>query len=439
MHLKMMKTLKNWMMLMALVLTVGLMSCDEQSEDAMPDPQEQTQDQVDGRRLLSRIDSSTFDTSSIANWQELASGALPQSVLDYLQENYPNAEVLEAFQTDTNQYVVLLDDYKVVIFDENGVFILALDLSGLIDDLDDDDWDDDDYDDDYTEIPLEDLSQTIKDYVATNYPDCEIEEAGSDTETGEIYVALSCDLILVFDADGNFIEEFEDDFDDDDWGDDDWDEVPLDSVPQSIIDYLQANYPNVEVEAVCINPETGDIYVFLENDMVIVFDSTGTFIEALTEDEFEARFGDEWDDDDWGGDDWDDDEWTEIPLDSLPQAVVDYVTANYPNDTMEGAVVDTETGNIYVLLSSEIVLEFDADGNFIEAFDEGEMGDEHCVEVNPEDLPQAIKDYISTNYPDNTVEEAWFNEVDEEFYVELDNDLILVFDKDGNFIEVLED
>jgi len=53
-------------------------------------------------------------------------------------------------------------------------------------------------------------------------------------------------------------------------------------------------------------------------------------------------------------------------------------------------------------------------------------------DIAPEDLPQAILDYISTNYPGIEIDEAEFE--DGEYEIELKDGTELCFDQAGNFI-----
>jgi len=58
--------------------------------------------------------------------------------------------------------------------------------------------------------------------------------------------------------------------------------------------------------------------------------------------------------------------------------------------------------------------------------------------VNPASLPQPILTYISTNYPDQTIEEAE-REDNDNYEVELLNGPELVFDAQGNFLGIDDD
>ncbi|MFN4080586.1 MAG: PepSY-like domain-containing protein [Saprospiraceae bacterium] len=88
------------------------------------------------------------------------------------------------------------------------------------------------------------LSQTIKDYVATNYPDAQILRA---KKRGDKYIVLlSGHLVLVFNADGSFGGAAQI-----------WHDCRpcidpgVAQLPAAVIDYVAANYPNAEIKRVC--------------------------------------------------------------------------------------------------------------------------------------------------------------------------------------------
>lgn len=55
--------------------------------------------------------------------------------------------------------------------------------------------------------------------------------------------------------------------------------------------------------------------------------------------------------------------------------------------------------------------------------------------INTAALPQAILNYISTNYPNNTIREAEVED-NNNYEVELNNGTELIFDQQGNFLEL---
>lgn len=394
-----MQKMKNLMMLVALALTVTVMSCDENlKEDTMPVDETQG---VSANSRLRVLSNDTLNTTNMNTWVELRSSDFPQEVTDYLTANYDGVNIEESWQTDEGQIVILLENDVVLIFSPGGELLIALDLGDFLDD-EEEDW---------VDIEISDLPQIILDYVATNYPDAAIEEAGKDPENGDFIVLLDNDLVLIFDKDGNFLEVWEDD------EDEDWEEIDIANLPQVILDYVAANYPTATIDDADVNTEDGSFAIFLDTDLVLIFDKDGNFLEEMNEDDF------------------DEDDLDEIDPADLPQAVKDYIAANHASATIEEAGIDPVDGNIYVLLDSDLVLVFDASGNYLDEFEEWE---EDCVAVPVADLLQPIKDYVATSYPDRTISEAWYNADDKEYYVELDDETVLVFDEDGNFIEVLD-
>ena len=71
------------------------------------------------------------------------------------------------------------------------------------------------------------------------------------------------------------------------------------------------------------------------------------------------------------------------------------------------------------------------DGEDTEVYDDGYDDDMYVSTIN---LPQAILDYLNTNYPNIGIDEV---EIEDGMYgIELDNDLELYFDLNGNFLSV---
>lgn len=126
---------------------------------------------------------------------------LPTTITDYIIANYPDAETKRAKTNDnTGNYFVLIktDDGRVVLkFDADGNFIEEVSCihhgcGGI------------------TQIDIADLPTTITDYITTNYPTADIQKAGQKTNSGNYGVVLNIDgdrVIVVFDADGNFLFE----------------------------------------------------------------------------------------------------------------------------------------------------------------------------------------------------------------------------------------
>ncbi len=122
-----------------------------------------------------------------------------------------------------------------------------------------------------------------------------------------------------------------------------------------------------------------------------------------------------------------------INVATLPQVILDYITANYPNLTIFKADIEDD-GNYEVTLSNDIELIFDSNGVFLGVDDDGD-NDYGDTDINPADLPQVILDYILVNYPNETINEAEL-ENNGNYEIELSNDVVLVFDGNGTFLGV---
>ena len=126
-------------------------------------------------------------------------------------------------------------------------------------------------------------------------------------------------------------------------------------------------------------------------------------------------------------------EGEEIAIDSLPQAVLDYLNSEYPNIEIEGAEVfydeDQEIFGIYLANGLEILV--DENGVVISSGD-----DDMEIGIVVDSLLQGILDYINTNFPEITIDSASIEiEFGEEFFeIDLDNGLELFFDELGDFV-----
>lgn len=123
-------------------------------------------------------------------------------------------------------------------------------------------------------------------------------------------------------------------------------------------------------------------------------------------------------------------------IEQVPDAILDYIAANYPDVTLLSVETETDEENPAIAfeayLSDGTDVYFDSSGNFL--FDETE-NDSDDQDVSISDLPQTILDYIAANYPDVTIVEA--NAEDNgSIEVKLSNDLELYFDASGNFIGI---
>ena len=190
------------------------------------------------------------------------SASLPQPVLDYVVENYPGALILKAEVEENNQFEVHLDNGKELVFDSQGNFL------GV-----DDDGDDNFGDEDYS---VSSLPQNILSFIENNYPGVSIEKAEKESN-GNFEIELNNDLKLIFDAEGEFLGQAKDEFDDDDDSEDE--DVQISELPAAITDYIAGNYPELSiVEAE--KKDNGSYEISLSDGTELKFDANGNFLEA---------------------------------------------------------------------------------------------------------------------------------------------------------------
>lgn len=259
-----------------------------------------------GWELYYDLDGNHLHTESLSSSDDdvpVPVSSLPQSIINYVNANYPNEYIVWA-EYDDGEYEIYLSNGMELYFDISGNFLYA---------------DDDDQDIDPANLPT-----TITNYISQNYPNLTIVEAELDDNVYEIY--LSNGLELYFDSNGNFIGL-------------DMDDMPVDpaTLPTSITNYLQQNYPNDSIVSAELDDNMYEIY--LSSGVELYFDMNGNLLYV----------------------DNDDDDY--IDPANLPAAILTYIQTNYPNLTIvEAEIYD----NMYVVeLSNELRLYFDMNGNFL--------------------------------------------------------------------------
>lgn len=147
---------------------------------------------------------------------EMAVSELPEVITTYITENYPKAEVEEAETLESkegNFFEVEIenenDEEVELIFDSDGNF-----LKEIIE-LEDESKEDDNEGEEENEVEIEisALPQTVTDYINQNYANHTILEAEQETtEEGvfyevELQTPEGSELDLIFDSEGNFLNE----------------------------------------------------------------------------------------------------------------------------------------------------------------------------------------------------------------------------------------
>ncbi len=202
-----------------------------------------------------------------------------------------------------------------------------------------------------THVETSSLLQIILTYISENYPGLTIIEAEVE-DNSNFEIELSDGTELIFNSEGRFlgVDNDENEFDDE--------EIDPANLPQNILDFISKYFPGVGIEE-AERENNGNFEVELENDVELIFDGNGNFL-GIAQDENE---------DDQGEDEED------INPSQLPQSILDYIAANYPENT----IIDVERDNegYEVTLNNGVELEFDLDGNLLSEEDgNGEDEDE---------------------------------------------------------------
>lgn len=186
------------------------------------------------------------------------------------------------------------------------------------------------------------------------------------------------------------------------------------ALPQAILNYVSTNYPDNTIHEAEIE-DNNNYEVELNNGVELIFDQQGNFLGI--DDDDEDDFGDE-----------------DIAPANLPEKIRNFVTTHFAGASIEEAERENN-GNYEIELSNDVELIFDADGNFLGRADDDDNDDKDDEDIAVSELPQVIRDYIATNYPDNHIIEAE-REDDNTFEVTLNNGMELKFDSEGNFLSV---
>lgn len=184
------------------------------------------------------------------------------------------------------------------------------------------------------------------------------------------------------------------------------------ALPQAILNYISTNYPNNTISEAEIE-DNNNYEVKLNDGTELIFDAQGNFLGI--DDNGDDDFGDE-----------------DIEPGDLPANILEFIATYFPGATIEEAEKENN-GNYEIELSNDVELIFDSEGNFLGRADDDDNEDKDDDDIAISELPQAILDYIATNYPDNTIIEAE-REDDNTFEVTLNNGIELEFDSDGNFL-----
>ncbi len=120
---------------------------------------------------------------------------LPANIIEYVETNYPDAEILRAKHMDNGRYIIKISEpHYILIFSDDGAFIEATVLFYHCHPLG---------------VPMDiaNLPETITNYIEENYPGSEILVAFHKNNGVYVLGVFTPDgrKIMAFDADGNLL------------------------------------------------------------------------------------------------------------------------------------------------------------------------------------------------------------------------------------------
>lgn len=182
---------------------------------------------------------------------ELPKEIIPESIFNYVQENYPLAFITD-IEIEDDGYEVELNNGLELIFNQNGEFVKI--------------------DNDDVLITIDDLPAEIKDYISLHFPSYNYVKIVKDVEDNEFDVTIMANggnfettVKLNFDIKTNNVVEIEG-----------YKKLPDSVIPVKILDYVNANYP--ENFIISWELETNSQEVTLDNNIELVFNLEGDFL-----------------------------------------------------------------------------------------------------------------------------------------------------------------
>ncbi|TQD40610.1 PepSY-like domain-containing protein [Haloflavibacter putidus] len=313
------------------------------------------------------------DQNATENSVELSQEQIPGAITTYVETNFATHSIEQVFkESNANQieYAVFLSQNVQLEFNE------ALEITQI---------------DAQSALPNAVIPQSILDYVAANYPNQVITDW--ELEATHQEVELDNGLELEFDLDGNFlgIDQDQDDMEDEN------EEVLADAeIPSEILDFINTHFASSTIIKAVKETEDNQITyeIYLSGNVQLEFNQALeiTQIDALTA----------------------------LPNSVLPQSILDYVAANYPDQAIIGWELEANYQEIE--LANGLELEFDLNGNFIgvdEDEDESEDENEEVLEEN--EIPSEILDFINTHFASSTlikaIKETEDNQITYEIYL----------------------
>lgn len=122
---------------------------------------------------------------------------LPTTITDYIAESYPDASLRRAKVDEDGNYIVGITDHILLLFDADGAFVEELEFANRRGGRRG------------TPVEIEDLPTLVTDYITNNYADAEIRMAFTRDGNFGVGIITSDEerKMLIFDSEGNFVEE----------------------------------------------------------------------------------------------------------------------------------------------------------------------------------------------------------------------------------------
>lgn len=258
-----------------------------------------------------------FDANGIflqvGQGQNIDIASLPQSILDYIADNYSNTTIEGAQQLPNNNYEVELANGIELVLTSQGTLIIA-EMSGG----------------NSQDVNIAALPATALNYIDNYYANNTIDKVEQYTDNGTFEVELNDGSHLYFDQNGNFLLAKIDY------------ELPVGELPEAIQQYVATYFPSATILSAEVEAN-GNYEVHLSNNVELYFDANSNI---LYEDENQ------------------DDNNIPLNLNNIPQPITNYLSQNYPESTIVYAEIDY-IGNFEIRLEHGLELFFDANGNFL--------------------------------------------------------------------------
>lgn len=242
---------------------------------------------------------------------------IPPSVQDYVAEHFNGLAIINV-EVEDDGYVVVLNNGSELFFNSTGTYIGQTEVSG-------------------SDIPINNLPAEVINFINEHYPNDGIERVKQESN-GTYEIRLLSGIRLLFSQDWQFLYTISNNH------------IPIEEIPQTIVDYLAAAYPNINLDEAEYDPSSDVYKIELSNEVELYFDASGSLLYQ------EDNQGEWWENDN--------DNDVEILLSQLPEIITTYLQTNYPDAAILKAEIE-ESGDYEIRLSNGLKIYFNSSGNFL--------------------------------------------------------------------------